>query len=72
MRSLRLAVVALAAAAALVGCADKSATPEVPPTPSSSPSALPTPVPLGAEGMDVRYLDEDGQTRTLRVEDFPR
>lgn len=71
MKFRRLACAALVAAAALTGCADKTAAPEVPPTPSS-PSALPTPVQLGAEGMDVRYLDEDGQIRTLRVEDFPR
>lgn len=46
---------------------------------SSSPAATPAGdgVPASVEvrgsgGLDVRYLDADGTTRTLRVEDFPR
>ena len=71
MRSLRLACAALVATATLAGCANDS-VPEAPPTPSPSPSALPISVPAGADGLDVRYLDKDGQVKTLRVKDFPR
>lgn len=51
--------------------------------PSAGPVAGPTtpgvvpPVPLqagtaGSDGLTVRYQDADGQTRTLRVEEFHR
>jgi hypothetical protein len=70
----------LAAGLALGGCAETPATVPAPtPTPTS---ARPTPEPLpsarlqvgtaGSDGLTVRYQDHDGQTRTLRVEDFRR
>ena len=72
MKPFRLACVALVAAAALAGCADDPAPESPPPTPSASPSARPTAVPMGSEGLNLRYLDEDGEIKTLEVKDFPR
>jgi hypothetical protein len=75
----------LAAGVALAGCAE---TPASAPPPSASPAApsstadpaspaAPPPVQLragtaGSDGLTVRYQGTDGQTETLRVEDFHR
>lgn len=68
MRPHRLAFAALALTAVLAGCADVGLTPVAPPTPAPT---VPS-VSLGGEGLDVRYLDQDGTIKTLRVEEFPR
>jgi hypothetical protein len=75
----------LAAGVALSGCAE---TPTTAPEPSPSPAApsstagpaspaAPPSVQLragaaGSDGLTVRYQGPDGQTKTLRVEDFRR
>ncbi len=82
MRVLRLACALLAAAALLVGCSDEESRPE---SPTPSASASPTPLPsgtapsipsaagsVGSDGFTVRYLDSDGQVKTLQPKDFPR
>jgi len=69
---------ALLAALALTGCQPGEDAP--PPPPPAEPAA-PTesddsPAVAGQElaspGLDIRYLDADGQLKTLRVRDFPR
>ncbi len=66
---------------ALTGCETGRSTAD-PPAPSSSPSA-PAPTPsadrlpgsgpgAAAPGLEIRYLDEDGNPQVLRPEDFPR
>lgn len=61
----------------MTGCGEVESTPEAPATPpaSSAPSAPAPTAPqadLGNDGLNIRYLDEDGKIKTLRVEDFPR
>ncbi len=58
---------------ALAGCADHDAVSPVPvPVPTSTGTPLPQVDRSYATGMDIQYLDDDGQLRTLKVEDFPR
>lgn len=49
----------------------RSSSPSVPP---AAPTGASTPVTTDAPplGLDVRYLDEDGNYKTLRVDDLPR
>jgi hypothetical protein len=75
-RLLRLGLPAVAVLAlTLAGCAEPQApVPTAPPaSPSASPSGFaPSVAGTGSEGMTVRYLDADGDVKTVRVEDFPR
>ena len=76
MRWLGWVVATLAVAAVLAGCADRpEPTPDPTPSPAAPPSATVRPLDrgsVGSEGLDIRYLDPDGQIKTLQVEDFPR
>ncbi len=38
---------------------------------SASPSGLPTAQTAGSDGLTVRYRDDAGAIKTVRVEDFP-
>lgn len=73
----RLVRLGLSAVAVLVlglaGCGDPAAPgPGAPSTPASPAPAVPSAVGTGSDGLDVRYLSEDGTMKTVRVEDFPR
>ncbi len=70
MKLRRLACALLATVALAAGCSDAEPTPAAPASPTPVPSTAPTA--YGADGLTVRYLGADGQTKTLRVEDFPR
>lgn len=71
MRLLRTAAVVLAAGLGVTGCGT-AAEPSPSPTPTPTPSVeLPTEG-AGSDGLTVRYRDEAGGLKTLRVEDFPR
>ncbi len=79
MRVLGSAGALLAVVAVLAGCGEGSTSPPglgapVPSSPVRSGGPVrPTADPLPAsDGLTVRYLDRDGQIKTLRVEDFPR
>lgn len=51
-----------------------TASPEAPAAPSRAPAPEPLPQAddIPPAGLDVRYLDADGNYRVLRVKDFPR
>lgn len=49
------------------GCGRTDPAPETPSPAPASPVA-----PAGVGGLEIRYLDENGQIKTLWVEDFPR
>lgn len=69
-----ITVLAVMAGAAACTPADKSAPPPDP-TPgagSASPTPLPTARAAGSDGLTVRYRDDAGALKSLRVEDFPR
>jgi ABC-type glycerol-3-phosphate transport system substrate-binding protein len=80
MRLLASGAALLAVLAGTAGCSaseEPAASPA--PTPSAS-SPAPTSVPTkewtlgsaGSDGLTVRYRDDDGDLKTVRVEDFPR
>jgi multidrug efflux pump subunit AcrA (membrane-fusion protein) len=72
----------LAAGVVLGGCARTPAAAPAPspspaaPSTTTTPAATPSVPPLagtaGSDGLTIRYQDDDGRTRTLRVEDFRR
>lgn len=73
------AIAGIAAAGSSANGGGKArAVPSSTPSParSSQPAASPRSrlgeVPLGRTGFDIRYLDEDGREKALRVNDFPR
>lgn len=74
---LLLATLALAAGCDVSGSSAPTPNPAPPrsapatPVASSSPSPAGLPTSVGVGGLDVRYL-ENGEIKTLRVEDFPR
>jgi hypothetical protein len=84
MKLLRVAGALLAVGLAVTGCGDQAASTPAPAgtpasTTSGTPTASPTATPIspqavraGSDGLTVRYTGDDGSTRTLRVEDFPR
>jgi hypothetical protein len=84
MKLLRVAGALLAVGLAVAGCGDKATSTPAPAgtpasTPGGAPTASPTATPIspqavrvGSDGLTVRYTGEDGSTKTLRVEDFPR
>jgi len=79
-----MAVAALALVV-LAGCTPAAEVPE-PQAPPSTPETPPTPgrpvaspgagtvdtSGVGTSGLNIRYLDKDGKTRTLEVKDFDR
>jgi hypothetical protein len=79
-RLVRLGLPAVAVlAAALAGCGEPAAAPVAPPAspaptlPSGTPTGVPTVAgSTGSDGLTVRYLGDDGDVKTVRVEDFPR
>src|SRR5215212_5274060 len=77
----------LAMGAIMTGCSDDAGRASQPPpsssvsgptapasTPSSGPSAKPpsTAAPIASGGLTIRFLDSDGNIKTVRVEDFVR
>ncbi len=82
MKILATAGVVLLAGVVSAACSSRDVSAPPVPTPaatassaSSAPSVSSTPsrvASAGADGLTVRYASADGQTRTLRVEDFPR
>lgn len=77
MRLLATGAVLLAVLAAGAGCgtSEESAPSPTPTASASSPTptaALPIAKTGGSDGLTVRYRDDDGTLRTVRVEDFPR
>lgn len=79
-RLVRLGLPAVAVvAAALAGCGEPAPAPAAPPaspsaaTPSGSSAGVPTVAgSTGSDGLTVRYLGDDGDLETVRVEDFRR
>ena len=64
--------------AALSACSGSSAAPEREPTPAPSPLPStpsrdqPVDTTTSTGGLDVRYLDDDGAVKTVKVRSFPR
>lgn len=72
----------LVVALVLTGCNDDGAS-VAPAAPPPSVTAAPTPAPDGGrptvsppgsvgQGLEIRYLDEDGEPQVLQPKDFPR
>lgn len=72
----------LVVALVLTGCNDEGASVE-PAAPPPSVAPMPTPAPGGArpsvdppsslgQGLEIRYLDENGEPQVLQPKDFPR
>ncbi len=58
---------------ALAGCADRDvADPRPAPAATGTITPAPTADDAYATGLDIQYLDDDGELKTLEVEDFPR
>ena len=75
LRPVRLGLPAVAVLVlALAGCGDPAApAPSAPATPPPASSTLgPATGSAGSDGLTVRYLGDDGDVKTVRVEDFPR
>jgi hypothetical protein len=74
----------LAVGVMVAGCGDQAASSPAPArTPTAAATGTPAtgrpPIPIapqalsaGSGGLTVRYIDGDGSTKTLRVEDFRR
>ena len=75
MRALGWTLTAVIALGAFAGC-DRASSADPAPIPAATTTAAPLPQPTAAggqaDGMNIRYLDQDGKIKTLEPKDFPR